>query len=119
MTHDSGIATQQDDAIGRFLESHPGSPVVLDLLGTLDPDQIRAQARALDASARDVFFFAASVGALFGIRRDDGSRVAMKIHKLFTDGAYFDQVQSLQSSLADSRLPVPRPLGRQGLVLWE
>jgi len=119
MTQDSGIATHQDDAIGRFLESHPGSPVVLDLLGTLDPDQIRGRVNALDPAARDVFFFGASVGALFGIRRDDGSRVAMKIHTLFTDEAYFDEVQSLQAALADSGLPAPRPLGRKGLVLWE
>src|SRR6478609_8621167 len=114
---DDGSA--HDDAIDRFLASHPGSPIVLDLLGTLDADEIRAQVRALDPAAREVFFFGASVGALFGLCRDDGSRVAMKIHKLFTDEAYFDQVQSVQAALADAGLPAPRPLGRQGLVVWE
>lgn len=107
------------DAIGLFLESHPDSPIVLDLLGTFDAAAIRARVNALDPDAREVFFFGASVGALFGVVREDGSRVAMKIHKLFTDEAYFDQVQSVQSALADEGLPVPRPLGRNGLVLWE
>jgi hypothetical protein len=36
----------------------------------------------VDPEAEEVFFFTASVGALFGVRRRDGSRVAVKCHKL-------------------------------------
>ena len=107
------------DAIDAHLEQYPGSPVLLDLLGTADGAAIRARARELDPSAAEVFFFGASVGALFGIRRRDGSRVAMKVHKLFTDAAYFDAVQKVQAALAGAGFPAPRPLGRRGAVTWE
>jgi hypothetical protein len=66
-----------------------------------------------------VFLFAASVGALFGVLRTDGCRVAIKIHKLFTDEAYFDEVQRVQAAVAAAGFPAPRPLGRRGLVTWE
>lgn len=107
------------DGIDRFLCDEPDSPIVLDVLGTLDADEIRARVHALDPKAHSIFFFAASVGALFGVERADGSRVAIKIHKLFTDEAYFDDVQRVQGALADAGFPAPRPLGRRGLVLWE
>ena len=87
------------DGIDIFLEQDPASPIVSDVLGTLDADEIRARVRELDPECEEVFFFSASVGALFGIQRTDGSRVAMKIHKLFTDQAYFDEVQRVQLSL--------------------
>ena len=107
------------DAIDAFLERHPGSPIVIDVLGTLDPAEIRAQVHALEPDTVEVFAFAASVGALVGVRRRDGSRVAIKVHKLFTDEAYFDDVQRVQAALADAGLGAPRPLGRRGLALWE
>lgn len=107
------------DAIDAFLERHPGSPIVLDVLGTLDPAEIRAQVYALEHDRVEVFFFTASVGALFGVRRRDGSRVAIKVHKLFTDEAYFDDVQRVQLALADAGPGAPRPLGRRGLAMWE
>src|SRR5205823_4705715 len=91
----------------------------LDLLGTLDAGEIRAKAFALDPDAARIFFFGASVGALFGLERRDGTCVAMKIHKLFQDEAYFDDVQRLQGALADAGFPAPRPLGRRGFVTWE
>jgi len=92
---------------------------VLDVLGTLDAREIRARVRALDPQVEEVFFFAASVGALFGLVRADGSRVAMKIHKLFPDETYLEQVQRVQAVLAAAGFPAPRPLGRRGLVAWE
>jgi hypothetical protein len=107
------------DAIDDFLRRYPGSPVVLDVLGTLDANEIRARVHELDSAASDVFFFAASVGAVFGLLRNDGSRVAMKIHKRFADETYLGQMQDVQAALADSGFPAPRPLGRRGLVVWE
>jgi len=107
------------DGIDLFLAAHPDSAVALDLLGTVNAEEIRAHVQVLDPEARAVFFFSASVGALFGLVRSDGSRVAMKIHKLFSDEAYFDDVQTVQGALADAGLAAPRPLGRRGLVLWE
>ena len=89
------------------------------MLGTLDPEAIRARVRALDPEAGEIFFFGASVGALFGIRRTDGTRVAMKVHKLHRDEKYYDAVQMVQAALAETGFPAPRPLGRQGLVTWE
>ena len=67
----------EPDGIDRFLTAHPESPVVRDLLGTVNADEIRVHVQALDPQARAVFFFSASVGALFGLVRRDGSRVAM------------------------------------------
>ncbi len=107
------------DGIERYLRRHPDSPIVLDVLGTLDAGEIRARVHELDPQVEEVFFFAASVGAVFGVLRADGSRVAMKIHKLFTDEAYFDQVQRVQAALAAAGFPAPRPVGRRGLVVWE
>jgi hypothetical protein len=107
------------DGIDTFLRRYPDSPIVLDVLGTLDAGEIRARVRELDPHVEEVFFFAVSVGALFGLFRNDGSRVAMKVHKLFTDTAYFDQVQQVQAALAAAGFAAPRPLGRRGLVTWE
>ena len=107
------------DAVDTYLSTNPGSPIVLDVLGTLDPDAIRAQVHELDASAEEIFAFQASVGALFGVRRRDGSRVAMKVHKLFRDERFLDDVQAVQAALVDAGIPAPRPLGRRGFVTWE
>lgn len=107
------------DAIDTHLATYPESPVILDLFGTHDADAIRAKARELDPDAGEVFFFGASVGALFGIRRRDGSRVAMKLHKLYRDEQFLDDMQSVQGALADAGFAAPRPLGRRGLVTFE
>jgi len=93
--------------------------VVADVLGTLDADAIRARVHELEPETVEIFFFAASVGAIFGVRTRDGSRVAIKVHKLFTDEAYFDELQRLQTALADDGFPAPRPLARHGLTTVE
>jgi hypothetical protein len=86
---------------------------VLDVMGTVDPEAIRARVRDVDPAAHEVFFFTASVGALVGVRRRDGSRVAVKFHKLVQD-VYFEDLHRVQSALADAGYPAPRPLGRVG-----
>jgi hypothetical protein len=90
--------------------------VIEDILGTLDAGEIRARVRELEPDTAEIFFFAASVGALFGVRRHDGSRVAIKVNKLFTDERYFAEVQELQAKLADAGYPAPRPVRLIGTV---
>jgi hypothetical protein len=107
------------DAIDTFLRRYPDSPVVLDVLGTRDAGAIRARLSELEPDAEEVFFFGASVGALFGVLRRDGSRVAIKQHKRIGEEAYFDEVQQVQAALADAGFPAPRPLGHRGPVTWE
>lgn len=75
--------------------------------------------RELEPETAEIFYFAASVGALFGLTLRDGSRVALKVHKLYQDEAYFDDMQRVQWALADAGFPAPRPLGRRGLATFE
>jgi hypothetical protein len=104
------------DGVDKYLRRYPDSPVIEDLLGTLDAAEIRARVHELEPNTEEIFYFAASVGALFGVRRRDGSRVAIKVNKLFTDERYFTEVQQLQARLADAGYPAPRPVGRIGTV---
>ena len=73
------------DGFDTFLRRYPDSPVVEDVLGTLDADAIRAPVRKLEPETVEVFSFAGSGGALFGVRRRDGSRAAIKGNEL-SDG---------------------------------
>lgn len=104
------------DAIDTYLSTYPALPVVLDVLGTSDPEEIRARAIAVEPDAVEVFYFAASVGALFGVRRADGSRVAIKVNTLFRDSAYFADVHRVQAALRDAGFPAPRPVRLAGTV---
>jgi hypothetical protein len=104
------------DGVDKHLRRYPDSPVVEDVLGTLDADEIRARVRELEPETAEIFYFTASVGALFGLELRDGSRVALKVHKLFTDEEYFAEVQELQAKLADAGYPAPRPVRRIGTV---
>lgn len=98
------------DAIDTWLRTYPESPVVQDVLGTLDSAAIRARILELEPETEEVFAFAASVGALFGVLRRDGSRVAIKVNKLFDDPAYFAHVQRVQGYLRERGFPAPRPV---------
>jgi hypothetical protein len=102
------------DAIDTHLSTYPASPIVLDVLGTADADEIRARVHELEPEAEEVFFFGASVGATFGVRLRDGRRRAIKVNSLFTDESYFDDVQRLQRALRDRAFPAPRPVRRVG-----
>jgi hypothetical protein len=57
------------------------------------------------------FALEVSVGALFGLRLDDGSRVALKIHTGRTGQDYLEAVQRVQAALWERGFPCPRPLG--------
>ncbi|MFN8224072.1 MAG: phosphotransferase [Gaiellales bacterium] len=107
------------DALAGFLQGDATLAVVLDVLGTVDPDDIVKIARTLEPDAAEIFSFTASVGVVFGIRRGDGSRVALKIFGRGTDVEYLDRVQELQRALRDAGFPAPRPLGRQGTAIRE
>ena len=105
-----------EDGVDKLLRRYPESPIIEDLLGTLDAGEIREHVHELEPETAEIFCFTASVGALFGVRRRDGSRVAIKVNKLFTDEHYFDEVQQLQGLLADAGYPAPRPVRRIGTV---
>ena len=107
------------DAVDTWLRRYPDSPVVRDVLGTNDAREIRLIAARAEPELDEIFHFTASVGATFGIRRRDGSRVAVKVNKLFTDVSYFAAIQDLQTALADAGFPAPRPLRRVGAVTVE
>jgi hypothetical protein len=87
---------------------------VRDVLRTDDAATIRRIALRAEPELAEIFHFAVSVGATFGIRRRDGSRVAVKVNKLFTDESYFADIQQLQTALADVGFPAPRPVRRLG-----
>jgi hypothetical protein len=95
--------------------------VVQDVLGTLNPAEIRARVHALEPKT-DEIFFAASVGARFGVIRRDSSRVAIKVHKRYEDDGYFTAMQQVQSGLrrtdhAQSPLRLPIDVAKESLKL--
>src|ERR1051326_2774486 len=104
------------DGVDTFLRRNPDSPIVLDVLGTLDAAEIRRRAFEAEPDAVEIFSFDASVGATYGILRSDGSRVAVKVNKLFADPAYLDEIQRLQLALAERGFPAPRPIRRIGVT---
>jgi hypothetical protein len=107
------------DGVDKYLRRYPDSPIIEDVLGTLDAGEIRARVRELEPETAEIFYFTASVGALFGVTLRDGSRVAVKVHKRFQDDAYFAEMQRIQSALVDAGFPAPRPLGRRGVATLE
>jgi hypothetical protein len=98
------------DAVDTFLSTYPASPVVLDVLGTLDADEIRAQVRDLEPATAEILQFRCSVGATFGLRLRGGSHVALKVHRLFRDVTYLREVQQVQAALVEAAFPAPRPI---------
>jgi hypothetical protein len=104
------------DAVDTWLRTYPSSPVVLDVLGTADPGEIRARAFELEPDGVEVFAFSVGVGALFGVRRRDGSRVAVKVNTRFPDPGYFADVHRVQAALVAQGFPAPRPIRATGTV---
>src|SRR5205085_714443 len=53
------------DGVDTYFARYRDSPIVLDVLGTADPDEVRAIARGAVPDADEIFLFECSVGALF------------------------------------------------------
>jgi Phosphotransferase enzyme family len=89
----------------------PDARVERSIFGTDDPKQIWARALRACPDAVDCFAFRVSVGALFGLRLRDGSRVALKIHGDRIDDRYLAAMQRVQRHLWEGGFPCPKPLG--------
>lgn len=106
-------------AVEEYVSWWPASPILAEILGTVDPAEITALLHERDDRIVEIFHFSASVGVVAGISRFDGTRVAMKLHGPAEDAAYLDEVQVLQASLAAAGFPAPAPLGRRDRTTWE
>jgi hypothetical protein len=98
----------------------PDPMVERSIFGTDDPDEIWRFARELCPDAIDCFAFEVSVGALFGLRLHDGTRIALKIHVRQNVDA-LEAVQRVQAHLFRAGFPCPEPLdvrGRATLERW-
>ena len=97
----------------------PDALVERSIFGTDDPEAIWAQVAAAVPDAQDAFAFRVSVGAVVGVLRRDGSRVAVKVHKEAHDERYLQAVQRVMAHLHARGFPCPRPLGVRGNVTLE
>jgi hypothetical protein len=96
----------------------PDAPIERSIFGTDDPDEIWRLACEACPDAVDCFAFEVSVGALFGLRLRDGSRIALKIH-LERDAHSLEAVQRVQAHLFELGFPCPQPLGVRGRATLE
>jgi Phosphotransferase enzyme family len=97
----------------------PDAPIERSIFGTRDAEAIWSQVLAICPDAVDCFAFEVSVGALFGLRRADGERIALKVHVNRAFGSYLEQMQTVQEHLWRTGFPAPRPLGVRGLATLE
>jgi hypothetical protein len=97
----------------------PDARVERSIFGTDDPRAIWAQARAVCPDAVECFAFEVSIGALFGLRLRDGSRVALKVHLPRVEPQYLEAIQRVQEHLWARGFPCPRPLGVRERVTVE
>lgn len=88
------------------------------IFGTDDPKRIWRRVREVCPEVADCFAFEVSVGALFGLRLRDGSRVALKIHRE-PDSAALEAMQRVQAHLVERGFPCPRPLDVRGSATIE
>jgi hypothetical protein len=96
----------------------PEAPIERSIFGTDDPEEVWGQVLEVCPEAVDCFAFEVSVGALFGLRLRDGSRVALKIHRDRDIGA-LEAVQRVQAHLVERGFPCPQPLGVRGAATLE
>jgi hypothetical protein len=89
----------------------PGAPIERSIFGTGDSEAIWRHALALCPEAVECFAYEVSVGALFGLRLRDGSRVALKVHGEREATERLEAIQRVQAHLLDRGFPCPRPLG--------
>jgi hypothetical protein len=97
----------------------PEARVERSIFGTDDPRAIWAQVLHACPDAVDCFAFEVGIGARFGLVREGGTRVALKIHTPDTNLDYLDAVQRVQAHLAANGFPCPRPLGVRGRATLE
>jgi hypothetical protein len=90
-----------------------GGPIERSIFGTDDPDEIWRSVRDVCPEAVDCFVFEVSVGALFGLRLRDDSRIALKIH-VRQNARSLEAVQRVQAHLFEVGFPCPEPLGVRG-----
>jgi hypothetical protein len=96
----------------------PEALVEQSIFGTGDPERIWEQVLDMCPEAVECFAFEVSVGALFGVRLRDGSRLALKIHRE-RGAAALEAVQRVQAHLVERRFPCPQPLGVRGSATLE
>jgi hypothetical protein len=96
----------------------PGARVERSIFGTDDAEAIWRQVREVCPDAMDCFEFKVSVGALFGLRLADGSRIALKLHR-GRDADSLEVVQRVQRHLYREGFPCPQPLGVRGRATLE
>jgi hypothetical protein len=89
----------------------PDARIEQSIFGTDDASEIWRQVLEVCPEAVECFAFEVSVGALFGLRLRDGSRVALKIHTGRFDQGHLEAVQQVQRHLWTCGFPCPKPLG--------
>ena len=97
----------------------PEPKVERSIFGTDDPEAIWEQVLDVCPEAKDCFAFRVSIGAMFGIELQDGSRVALKIHTSAYPSSYLLAAQRVQEHLWRRAFPCPRPLGMRGRATFE
>jgi hypothetical protein len=97
----------------------PEARIERSIFGTDDPQAIWAQVLEACPDAVECFVFEVSVGALFGLRLRDGSRIALKVHVGRVEPRYLEAVQRVQEHLSERGFPCPRPLGVRERVTLE
>jgi hypothetical protein len=97
----------------------PDARIERSIFGTDDPRAIWTQVLEACPDALDCFAFEVSVGALFGLRLRDGSRIALKVHVGRVETRYLEAVQRVQEHLAARGFPCPKPLGVRERVTLE
>src|SRR6266404_1128680 len=90
-------------------------PVEREVFGTERPDEIAGAVDAwcrvhLGASVERYEFFESSSGSVHGVLLTDGRAVVVKGHRAAVTRDYLVAVTDLQTALADSGYPAPRPL---------
>jgi hypothetical protein len=90
-------------------------PLEDELLGTRSPTEALAHVatyceHVLGSRPRRVLFYAASVGAVYGLTLDDGRNVAVKLHRRRVLADYLVAVQDVQRHVARHGLPAPQAL---------
>jgi len=114
-------AQPPEDSAESFIAARLGPDARLErsLFGTDDPERIWARVQQACPEAVECFAFEVSVGALVGVRLEDGARVAVKIHGDRHPTGYLVWMQGVQAHLAGAGFPCPRPLGARGRATLE